>query len=143
MACPEQSVTHTHAAGRSAVIAGAASGAAGTWSAPMAIVKDALPDPELVEIEQRAARALDVAPAPWNPMLETQGGLGGCSFIQIGDDPAVDNEMYIDMHLGTRQLTSPGARLDAVVDFVAHAPTDVARLIAEIRRLRSRQERSP
>jgi hypothetical protein len=104
----------------------------------MAVVKDALPDAELLEIEQRAARALDVAPTPWNPMLETQGGIGGSSFIQIGDDRAVDNEMYIDVHLGTRQLTSPDARLDAVVDFVAHAPTDVARLIAEVRRLRSR-----
>lgn len=72
-------------------------------------------------------------------MLETRGGIGGCSFIQIGDDPAVDDEMYIDVHLGTRQLTSPDARLDAVIDFVAHAPTDMARLIAEIR-LRSRLE---
>lgn len=122
------------------MIAGAASRAAGAWSATTAIVKDALPDAELVEIEQRAARALDVVPTPWNPMLETLGSLGGCSFIQIGDDPAVDNEMYIDVHLGTRQLTSPDARLDAVIDFVAHAPTDVAHLIAEVWRLRNRLE---
>jgi hypothetical protein len=101
-------------------------------------VKNALPDAELIEIGQRATRALDVVPTPWNPMLETRhGGIGGCSFTQIGDDPAVDKEMYIDVHLGARQLTSPDAQLDAVIDFVAHAPTDVARLIAEIRRLRS------
>ena len=106
----------------------------------MVIVKDALPDAELMEIEQRAARALGVVPAPWNPMLETRGGIGGCSFIQIDDDPAVDKEMYIDVHLGPSQLRSPDARLDAVIDFVAHLPTDVARLIAEIRRLRSRLE---
>ena len=103
----------------------------------MAIVKDALPDAELIEIEQRATRALDVVPTPWNPMLETRHSIGGCSFIQIGDDPAVDKEMYLDVHLGARQLTSPDARLDAVIDFVAHAPADVARLITEIRRLRS------
>jgi len=103
----------------------------------MAIVKDALPDAELLAIEQRAMRALNVVPTPWNPLLETRHGIGGCSFIQIGDDPAVDNEMYIDVHLGARQLASPDARLDAVIDFVAHAPTDVARLIAETRRLRS------
>ena len=75
----------------------------------MAIVKDALPDAELMEIEQRTARALDVVPTPWNPWLETLGGLGGCSFIQAGDDPAVDNEMYIDVHLGPSQLRSPVA----------------------------------
>jgi hypothetical protein len=106
----------------------------------MAIVKDALTDAELIEIEQRASRALDVVPTPWYPQLETLHGIGGCSFIQIGEDPAVDNEMYIDAHLGARQLTSPDARLDTVIDFIAHAPADVVRLLAEIRRLRSRLE---
>jgi hypothetical protein len=33
-------------------------------------------------------------------------------------------------------MTSPEARLDAIVKFVAYAPEDVMRLIAEIRRLR-------
>ena len=106
----------------------------------MAIVEHALPDAELMEIEQRTARALDVVPTPWNPWLETLGGLGGCSFIQEGDYQAVDNEMNNDVHLGPIQLRSPDARLDAVIDFVAHAPTDVARLIAEIRRLRNMLE---
>jgi hypothetical protein len=103
----------------------------------MDIVTDALPDAELAEIEERALRALDVAPAPWNTMLETRHSIGGCSFIQLGGDPAADNEMYIDVHLGARQLTSPDSQLDAVINFVAHAPADVTRLIAEIRRLRS------
>lgn len=104
----------------------------------MEIVEDLPPDPELTEIEQRATQALDVAPAPWKPLLETRHGIGGCSFIQLGDDPEVDHEKYVDLHLGARRLTSPDAQLDAVIDFVAHAPSDVTRLIAEIRRLRSR-----
>jgi hypothetical protein len=44
--------------------------------------------------------------------------------------------MYVDVYVGARRLTSPVAQLDAVIDFVAHAPSDVTRLIAEIRRLR-------
>lgn len=101
-------------------------------------MEDLLPDQELTKIEQRAMQALDVAPAPWKPQLETRHDIGGCSFIQLGNDPEVDHEMYIDLHLGTRRLTSPDAQLDAVIDFVAHTPSDVTRLIAEIRRLRSR-----
>jgi len=72
--------------------------------------------------------------------LETGSGLGGCSFIQIGEDLAADTEMYVDVHLGARRLASPDAQLDAIIDFVAHAPADIARLIAEIRQLRRRQE---
>jgi len=72
-------------------------------------------------IEQRAVRALDVVPTV-ESLLETRHGIGGCSFIQFGGDPAVDDEMYIDVHLGAKRLTSPDARLDAIINFVAHAP---------------------
>lgn len=98
---------------------------------------DAIGDAELDEIEQRAGRALDVAPAPWRPLLETRHGIGGCSFIQVGNDPVRDQEIYLDVHDGSQRLMSPDARLDAIIDFVAHAAGDVPRLIAEIRRLRS------
>lgn len=98
---------------------------------------DALPDADLTDAEERALQSLEVAPAPWIPLLETCHGIGGCGFIQAGDDPAVDNEMYFDAHLGASRLTSPDPRLDTVNDFVAHAPADVIRLIAEIRRLRN------
>ena len=57
-------------------------------------------------------------------------------FIRFGDDPDVDHEMYIDVHVGERQLFSPDARLDAIIDFIAHAAEDVPRLLAEIKRLR-------
>lgn len=45
--------------------------------------------------------------------------------------------MYIDVRLGTNQLTSPDPRLDAVIEFIAHAAADVPRLVTEIKRLRS------
>jgi len=96
---------------------------------------DPLPDMDLGQIERRALRALDAAPPPWVPFLETKGGLGGASFIRLGDDPDVDQEMYLDVYDGGEHLRSP-VRLDPIVEFVACAPEDVIRLIAEIRRLR-------
>jgi hypothetical protein len=95
-----------------------------------------LSDADLALIEQRAATALDVAPAPWNPWLETRHGIGGCSFIQFGADPNTDNELYLDLRLGPEQIWSPGERLDAVVDFLGSAAEDIPRLVAEVRRLR-------
>jgi hypothetical protein len=68
--------------------------------------------------------------------METRDPIGGCSFIRLGDDPAADHEMYLEVRIGTGKMTSPDARLDSIIDFVANAPGDVVRLIAEIRRLR-------
>jgi hypothetical protein len=47
-------------------------------SAEQDAAMNALPlsDADLALIEQRAATALDVAPAPWNPWLETRHGIG-------------------------------------------------------------------
>jgi hypothetical protein len=42
------------------------------------------------------------------------------------------------VHIGPEQLSSPDVRLDAIIDFVAHAVEDVPRLLTEIRRLRGR-----
>jgi hypothetical protein len=75
---------------------------------------------------------------PWRAWLETRHGTGGCSVVRCGDDPDVDIEMYVDVHMGTRRLVSPDPALDAIVDFIAQAAADVPRLIAEIRRLRTR-----
>jgi hypothetical protein len=66
---------------------------------------------------------------------ETEGGLGGESFIRLGDDPDVDQEMYLHLYDGAAQVRSP-VRLDPIIKFVACAPEDVRRLITEIRRLR-------
>jgi len=96
---------------------------------------DPMPDTDLEQIEQRALRALDAAPPPWFPFLESEGGLGGDSFIRLGDDPDVDQEMYLHVYIGG-ELVRPPVRLDPIVEFVACAPNDVIRLIAEVRRLR-------
>ena len=99
-----------------------------------------LSDTDLDEIEQRAARAFNVAPQPWDPWLETRDGTGGGSFVQFGGDTDHDTEMYFEVRLRAEQLISPDARLDAIIDFVGNAATDVPRLIAEIKRLRRRPD---
>jgi hypothetical protein len=102
------------------------------------VMSEGIEEAELAEIEQRAARAFAIAPTPWVAWLETRGGLGGESFIQLGDDPALDQELYIRMYTGLTESTSPDVRLDAVIEFIADACNAIPRLVAEIRRLRSR-----
>jgi hypothetical protein len=65
-------------------------------------MSDEIDEAELVEIEQRAARAFAVAPAPWIAQLETGQPIGGENFIQLGDDPALDQELYISAAAGVR-----------------------------------------
>ena len=101
----------------------------------MPIVADPLPDTDLELIEQRALKALDAAPPPWIAEMETRAPIGGCSFIRFGDSPA-DQEIYLNVQTDHGQLVSPDARLDAIIELIAHAPEDVMRLISEIRRLR-------
>ena len=48
----------------------------------MTIMANFLPDADLEQIMQRALRALDAAPLPWIPELETRAGIGGSSFIR-------------------------------------------------------------
>jgi hypothetical protein len=82
------------------------------------------------------AKAYGVAPQPWSPWLETRDGIGGCSFVQYGSDRDQDNDMYLEVRLGDRRLTSPDGDLDAIVDFVGNAAEDVLRLVDEAKRLR-------
>jgi hypothetical protein len=97
----------------------------------------ALSDEELSEIERRVVNAFRVAPPPWTPLLETRYGTGGASAVQFGGDHDMDNEMYLDVHLGPDRLVSPDSRLDVIVDFLGNAPHDVMALIREVRRLRA------
>jgi hypothetical protein len=57
-----------------------------------------LTEPELDEMEGRAAKALEVAPLPWEAWLETRYATGGSSFVRFGGLPG-DNEMYVDVYL--------------------------------------------
>src|SRR2546421_171602 len=61
-------------------------------SSPAAMTKDFLTDSELDQIEDRAQQA---TPGPWAPRLETRGGTGGGSFIDLS--PGTDNnaELYL------------------------------------------------
>ena len=100
-------------------------------------MSDGIHEAELVEMEQRAQQAFAVAQRPWIAMLETRHAIGGESFIRLGDDPALDEELYLGLYKGPNQIASPDVGLDAVLDFTAHASDAIPRLIAEIRRLRS------
>jgi hypothetical protein len=62
-------------------------------------------DDELADIEQRAARAFAVAPTPWVAQPETRQPIGGESFIQLGDDSDLGQELYIRLYTG--QMRSP------------------------------------
>jgi hypothetical protein len=59
-------------------------------------------DAELREVEQRVAEALRTAPVPWRGWLETRGATAGTSFIEVGGDPELDVEIYVDLHVGAR-----------------------------------------
>jgi hypothetical protein len=100
------------------------------------VVAEPLSNADLGQIEHRVLDALDAAAPPWIAELETRAPIGGCSFIRFGDEPTADHEMYLDVRTARGQLTSPDERLDSIVEFVAHAPEDIMRLINEIRRLR-------
>jgi hypothetical protein len=99
---------------------------------------DPLTDADLAAIEERVNEAQRVGPPPWNAWLETRHGTGGGSFVQFGGAADEDNEMYLDVRLNQRQLISPSAELDAIVDFIGNAPEDVHSLVAEVHRLRGR-----
>jgi hypothetical protein len=99
---------------------------------------DRLSDADIEQIEQRVAKALEVAPPPWVEYLESRYSTGGSSFIQAGGDE-VDQEIYVDVHIGDDQWHSPDPRLDAIVDLVGHAPRDIQLLLQEVRRIRTTQ----
>lgn len=103
-------------------------------------MSDRLSDADLDEIEQRVKKALEVAPSPWTEYLESRYATGGSSFVQVGDadiDPEI--EMYVNVHEGDDRWSSPDPRLDAIIDLFGHAPNDIQRLLAEVRRIRTRQ----
>ncbi|WP_394617454.1 hypothetical protein JNUCC0626_49060 [Lentzea sp. JNUCC 0626] len=93
-------------------------------------------DDDLAAIEQRWSRAVEVAPRPWTPLLETRSGTGGSSAVVFDGDSPDDLEMSVEVFAGTNRWPSPDARLDAVVDFVGHSADDVRTLLDEVRRLR-------
>jgi len=93
--------------------------------------EDGLSGEELDLIDDRARQA---TPGPWVAQLETRYGLGGGSFIDLSPGADTDDELYLTYSPVNR--VSPNAALDADLEFIAHARSDIPRLVAEIRRLR-------
>lgn len=96
-----------------------------------------LSDADIDEIEQRVTKALEVAPPPWAECLESRYATGGSSYVHIGGDD-VEQEMYVNVHVGDDQWRSPDPRLDAIIDLIGHAPRDIQLLLQEVRRNRTR-----
>jgi hypothetical protein len=67
--------------------------------------------------------------------LETREGTGGASCIDLSPDTDTDTELYPTYSPIDR--ISPNAAMDTDIDFIAHARTDVPRLVTEVRRLRT------
>lgn len=97
-------------------------------------MEPALSEDDLRLIEGRLRDALEIVSPPWAGHRETGEPIGGESFI-AGGRPSFDEEIYLHVVLGTEQLGSPDPRLDALIDFLAHAPADIATLVAAVRRL--------
>lgn len=76
-------------------------------------------DPEPAEIAARSAAA---TPKPWRSFIEGRDHLSGNVFIQTADGYGPDIEL------------TGATRADQ--DFIAEARQDIARLLAEIHRLR-------
>jgi len=78
-------------------------------------------DKEIREIEERCNKATK---GPWKSMVEGRDHTSGDSFIMTGGE-----DIYIDNPL-----------LDNNQDFIANAKQDIPKLIAEIRKLKSKTE---
>lgn len=73
-------------------------------------MSDGIEDDELAEIEQIAVRAFAAAPTPWIAQLETRQSIGGESFVRLGDDPDLDQELYVRLYNGLDEIASPKRR---------------------------------
>lgn len=87
-----------------------------------------LTEADLQAIEARCAAA---SAGPWQSWVEGRDHLSGDSFIQVGHDAERGADMYVSRE------TTPASVGDQ--DFIAFARQDVPRLVAEVRRLWSRE----
>jgi hypothetical protein len=82
------------------------------------------------ELDRLEALTVAASPSPWVANIEERGGLAGQSMIQLG----LPGDFPPDMYVYHDRETAPAADLD----FIAAARNFMPRLIAEIRRSRSR-----
>jgi hypothetical protein len=76
------------------------------------------------ELNTMQARADEASGPPWTPFLESDGGVGGCSMIWVGDDPD-HPDMYV--WFGTKIAS------DSDIEFIANARQDLPALISRAR----------
>jgi hypothetical protein len=86
---------------------------------------DAIRDDEL---DAMLARLNASTPGPWVPYFEGRDHTSGDSFIGTGAQ---------DLYISAEDYVGGGGHFCADLDFIAHARQDVARLVTEVRRLRS------
>lgn len=81
---------------------------------------------QLDEIGQRWANA---SPAPWTVYLESDGGLGGCSFVQVGPLHGDDADLYVwrDAEARSHLIPDPDFKL------VGIARAEIPGLLADLR----------
>ncbi|WP_378740239.1 hypothetical protein [Nocardia brasiliensis] len=88
---------------------------------------------EADELDAIEARCRAASTPPWEPFIEGRDHDSGDTFIRIGGLDDTEADMYVSRAIDQRLV--PASAADH--DFIAHARTDIPRLIAEIRRLRS------
>jgi hypothetical protein len=91
----------------------------------------ALTDEELAAMQVRADAA---TPGPWRSWIEGRDHWGGDTFIQMSGVAERASDLYL-------LFDRAHAAYEADHDFIAHARTDVPRLIAALRAIRAEVER--
>ncbi len=82
------------------------------------------------ELQAMTERVDAASKGPWRSFIEGRDHMGGDNFIRIGGLDDAEADMYVSRD------TTPAS--DADLDFIANARHDLPRLIAEIKRLRTR-----
>jgi hypothetical protein len=90
-----------------------------------------LSEEDLLAIEERL---LHTSPEPWTPFIEGRDHFSGDNFIKIGEVNGT-LDMYVTL-TGDDLIKRPAS--DSDLDFIAHARQDIPRLLAEVRRTRTK-----
>ena len=83
------------------------------------------------ELQAMAERVDAASKGPWESFIDARDHFGGDNFIRIGGFDDDEADMYVSRD------TTPAN--DADLDFIANARQDIPRLIAEVKRQRTRR----
>ena len=111
----------------------------------------------MLDLDAIKRRRAAITPAPWYPRatddwkyqgaryVSTEAGPGGYDWRHDGatnldvDDPGVDTDRVIAITLLQSPTLATPDECDGNTEFIAHAPTDIDALLAEVERLRARE----